>query len=378
MTRRWQTCRKSASNWYVRVHSLVTTIDQLEARASVPGLPPPCNQATGGGPRLVAAHGFIDIGNSVVVAPQCEKQCIAYAVRLMPMLQHAQAALERPTPASTTVASGPIEIEDVLVHLLSHLEPAELAHASATCAFWCLAASQVVLSSAWLSRILGSCGMRQQVAGELGTTIDVDYAALEPFYDGQPSGTGLRCLHAVAASEVIVEYAGIALPTNPEDGTYALAIEYRDVQNAAMSLMDTPHDDLSSVVIHPAAVKSLRKWMLKASLGPDVDPDGLKAKDAGDAFVRKLAYDCELPRVLDASVFGNVSAFIKDDRDAPNCAIGWTAASILAGQPHAFVVALQDIAAGVELSVDYGDEYDRHWLRAPGGYALGTPSLARL
>ena len=43
-------------------------------------------------------------------------------------------------------------------------------------------------------------------------TIDVDYAALEPFYEGQPSGTGLRCLRAVATSEVVVEYAGIALP----------------------------------------------------------------------------------------------------------------------------------------------------------------------
>ena len=324
-------------------------------------------ESTGGGTRLVAASGFIDIGNSVAVAPDAE-QCIAYAERLMPMLQHARnakAALQRPIPASgalfdVAMPSGPIAIEDVLIHLLSHLEPAELAHASAACAFWCLAARQVVLSSTWLSRVLGSCGMQLQVAGELGMTIDVDYAALEPFYDGQPSGTGLRCLHAVAASEVIVEYAGIALPTNPEDGTYALAIEYRDVQNAAMSLMNTPHDDISSVVIHPAAVKSLRKWMLKASLGPDVDPGGLKAKDAGDAFVHKLY--CELPRVLDASVFGNVSAFIKDDRDAPNCAIGWTAASILAGQPHAYVVALQDIAAGVEVSIDYGDNYDRHWL----------------
>ena len=353
MPRAKQFAKKSAEG---KIFSLVTTIDQLEARASVPGPPSPCNQSTGGGPRLVAADGFIDIGNSVVVAPQVEEQCIAYAERLVPMLQHAQAALERPTPASTTVACGPFAIEDVLIHLLSHLEPAELAHASAACAFWCLAARQVVLSSTWLSRVLGSCGMQLQVAGELGMTIDVDYAALEPFYDGQPSGTGLRCLRAVAASEVIVEYAGIALPTNPSDGTYVLAIERVDVLNAAMSLMNTPHDDLSSVVIHPAAVESLRKWALEASL----DPHGWKAALRRDAFVSNLYQ--ELPRVLDASVFGNVSAFIKDERDAPNCAIGWTAASILAGQPHAYVVALQDIAAGVEVSIDYGDNYDRHWL----------------
>ena len=349
-----------------RVRGLVTTIDQLEARASIPGPPPPCNQVTGGGPRLVAADGFIDIGNSVVVAPQVEKQCIAYAVRLMPMLQHAQAALERPTPASTTVASGPIEIEDVLVHLLSHLEPAELAHASAACAFWCLAARQVVLSSTWLSRVLGSCGMQLQVAGELGMTIDVDYAALEPFYDGQPSGTGLRCLRAVAASEVIVEYAGITLPANPsveskgDASTYGLAVERDDVENAAMSLMNTPHDDLSSMVIHPAAAESLRKWMLEASL----DPTGRQAWSCRETFIRNL-YE-ELPRAVDARVFGNVSRFIKDETEAPNCAMGWTTASILAGQPHAYVFALQDIAAGVELSVDYGKYYDRHWLRAPG------------
>ena len=90
-------------------------------------------QPTCGGnqrPRLVAAAGFIDIGNSVVVAPMVEEQCISRAVRLMPMLQHARnakAALE-PTPAGTHVAMpcGPIALEDILIHLLSHLEPAEL------------------------------------------------------------------------------------------------------------------------------------------------------------------------------------------------------------------------------------------------------------
>ena len=245
---------------------LVTTIDHLEARASVPGPPSPCNQSIGGGPRLVAAAGFIDIGNSIVVAPQEEEQCIAYAERLMPMLQHARNANAALASMTVAMPSGPIAIEELLIHLLSHLEPAELAHASAACAFWRLAARQVVLSSSWLSRILGVWGLRLQVAGELGVTIDVDYAALEPFYDGQPSGTGLRCLRAVAASEVIVEYAGIALPRKPADGTYALAITFNDVREAAMSLMNTPHDNLSSVVVHPAAVESLRKWVLNASL----------------------------------------------------------------------------------------------------------------
>ena len=220
-----------------------------------------------GGPRLVAAAGFIDIGNSIVVAiRRWEEQCIAYAERLMPMLQHARNANAALASMTVAMPSGPIAIEELLIHLLSHLEPAELAHASAACAFWRLAARQVVLSSSWLSRILGVWGLRLQVAGELGVTIDVDYAALEPFYDGQPSGTGLRCLRAVAASEVIVEYAGIALPAKPSDGTYALAITFNDVREAAMSLMNTPHDNLSSVVVHPAAVESLRKWVLNASL----------------------------------------------------------------------------------------------------------------
>ena len=110
-------------------------------------------QPTCGGnqrPRLVAAAGFIDIGNSVVVAPMVEEQCISRAVRLMPMLQHARnakAALE-PTPAGTHVAMpcGPIALEDILIHLLSHLEPAELGDASATCAFWRIAARQAVVA----------------------------------------------------------------------------------------------------------------------------------------------------------------------------------------------------------------------------------------
>ena len=350
---------------------LVTTIDHLEARASVPGPPSPCNQSIGGGPRLVAAAGFIDIGNSIVVAiRRWEEQCIAYAERLMPMLQHARNANAALASMTVAMPSGPIAIEELLIHLLSHLEPAELAHASAACAFWRLAARQVVLSSSWLSRILGAWGMRLQVAGELGVTIDVDYAALEPFYDGQPSGTGLRCLRAVAASEVIVEYAGIALPAKPSDGTYALAITFNDVREAAMSLMNTPHDNLSSVVVHPAAVESLRKWVLNASLDSLqsvwTPTDGSSLGRPGPACLEFIQHlHKELPLVLDARVFGNVSRFIKDDCEAPNCAIGWTAASILAGQPHAYVVALQDIAAGVELSMDYGEHYDRHWLPGP-------------
>ena len=328
------------------------------------------DQPTGGGdqrPRLVAAAGFIDIGNSVVVAPEAEEQCIACAVRLLPMLQHARnakAALEA-TPAGTNVAMpcGPIALEDILIHLLSHLEPAELGHASATCTFWRLAARQVMLSSSWLSRILGACGMRLQVAGALGMTIDVDYAALEPFYEGQPSGTGLRCLRAVATSEVVVQYAGIALPAHPSVATYALGLEMTDVQSAVMKI---PHDDLSSVVVHPAAAESLHKWVLEESLGPH----GLDSNRCCDAFVINLYR--ELPRALDARVFGNVSRFIKDETEAPNCAIGWTTESILAGQPHAYVVALQDIAAGVELSMDYGKYYDRHWLR-PLGEAYRWP-----
>ena len=273
---------------------------------------------------------------------------------------------------------GPIALEDILIHLLSHLEPAELGDASATCAFWRLAARQVVLSSAWLSRILGACGMRLQVAGALGMTIDVDYAALEPFYEGQPSGTGLRCLRAVATSEVVVEYAGIALPARPSGATccnYALGLEITDVQSAVIKI---PPDDLSSVVTHPAAAESLRKWVLEEKpLDPNglqaVDPHGYGSSPCCDAFVSNLYR--ELPRALDARVFGNVSRFIKDETEAPNCAIGWTTESILAGQPHAFVVALQDIPAGVELSMDYGKYYDRHWrVQYPdesGGYGPG-------
>ena len=333
------------------------------------------DQPTGGGnqlPRFVAAAGFIDIGNSVVVAPMVEEQCISRAVRLMPMLQHARNA----KVAGTNVAMpcGPIALEDILIHLLSHLEPAELGDASAACAFWRLAARQVVLSSAWLSRILSACGMRLQVAGALGMTIDVDYAALEPFNEGQPSGTGLRCLRAVATSEVVVEYAGILLasPAYPSVATYALSLEITDVQSAVMKI---PPDDLSSVVTHPAAAESLRKWVLEEKpLDPNglqaVDPHGYGSSPCCDAFVSNLYR--ELPEALDARVFGNVSRFIKDETEAPNCAIGWTTESILAGQPHAFVVALQDIPAGVELSMDYGKYYDRHWLR-PLGEAYRWP-----
>ena len=213
-------------------------------------------------------------------------------------------------------------------------------------------------------------------------TIDVDYAALEPFYEGQPSGTGLRCLRAVAASETIVQYAGIKLPDNPSggprlrDNTYALGLERSDVQSAVMKI---PPDDLSSVVTHPAAAESLRKWVLEEeSLDPNVwapgrnswNPHGYDRGPCFDAFIDNLSR--ELPEALDARVFGNVSRFIKDETEAPNCAIGWTTESILAGQPHAYVVALQDIAAGVELSIDYGKGYDRHWLR-PLGEAYRAP-----
>ena len=213
--------------------------------------------------------------------------------------------------------------------------------------------------------------------------IDVDYAALEPFYEGQPSGTGLRCLRAVATSEVVVEYAGIALPAGPSGArctaypsdarcNYALGLEITDVQSAVMKI---PPDDLSSVVTHPAAAESLRKWVLEEKpLDPNglqaVDPHGYGSSPCCDAFVSNLYR--ELPQALDARVFGNVSRFIKDETEAPNCAIGWTTESILAGQPHAYVVALQDIAAGVELSMDYGKYYDRHWLR-PLGEAYRWP-----
>ena len=101
-----------------------------------------------------------------------------------------------------------------------------------------------------------------------------------------------------------------------------------------------------------------------------VDPHGYGSSPCCDAFVSNLYR--ELPEALDARVFGNVSRFIKDETEAPNCAIGWTTESILAGQPHAYVVALQDIAAGVELSMDYGKYYDRHWLR-PLGEAYRSP-----
>ena len=348
-------------------------------------------QSTGGSaqrlPNLRIAPGFIDIGNSVCMAPMMEEKCISYAERLMPMLQRALRMDTRPgyTPAvdgscssSAIVSSGPIGTEelteDVLIHMLSHLEPNDLAHASAACACWRLAATQVVLSSPWLSRTFSSCGMRLQAAGELGVTIDVDYAALEPFYDGQPSGTGLRCSRAVAASEVVVEYAGLALP--PEalhragrsfDGTYALGIEYEDICNATDSLMNGPCD----YRVHPAASGPLNVWL------ESLDSPGIwKSRSSKGSFIETLRR--ELPSVLDARVFGNVSRFIKDERKEPNCAIGWTTASILAGQPHAYVVALQDIAAGVELSIDYGSLYDRYWLRRTGMMHVREPFVCHV
>ena len=334
-------------------------------------------------PNLCIAPGFIDIGNSVCVAPtMMEKKCISYAERLMPMLQRALRMDTRPgyTPAvdgscssSAIVSSGPIGTEelteDVLIHMLSHLKPNDLARASAACACWRLAATQVVLSSPWLSRTFSSCGMRLQAAGELGVTIDVDYADLEPFYVGQPSGTGLRCSRAVAASEVVVEYAGLALP--PEalhragrsfDGTYALGIEYEDICNATDSLMNGPCD----YRVHPAASGPLNVWLESLD-----SPNSWKSRFSRGSFIETLRR--ELPSVLDARVFGNVSRFIKDERKAPNCAIGWTTASILAGQPHAYVVALQDIAAGVELSIDYGSLYDRYWLKRTGMMHVREP-----
>ena len=73
--------------------------------------------------------------------------------------------------------SSHVAIEEILIHVLSHLGPAELAHANASCAFRHLAGTQVVLSTAWLSRTIGAaCGMLLQMEGEL--TTDVDYAAL--------------------------------------------------------------------------------------------------------------------------------------------------------------------------------------------------------
>ena len=349
MPRVAQTARKCTSGRLLRAPS------QLAATS---------DQPTGGGnqlPRFVAAAGFIDIGNSVVVAPEAEEQCIACAVRLMPMLQHARnakAALEA-TPAGTNVAMpcGPIALEDILIHLLSHLEPAELGQASAACTFWRLAARQVVLSSPWLSRSISACGIQLQVAGELGVAVDVDYAALEPFHDGQPSGTGLRCLRSVAASEVVVEYAGIALPACPSVSTYALGLEVEDVRSATDALMNSPHD----YRIHPDVAETVAELL---RVHEEDSPGSLDPYEWHRLCRKGLIWHLQLslPRALDARVFGNVSRFIKDERDAPNCAIRWTTASILAGQPHAYVVALQDIAAGCELSIDYGEHYDRHWV----------------
>ena len=297
---------------------------------------------------------FIDIGNSIGVAPEVEEECVSYAVQLMTMLQRVHSAA-----ASTNAAmpSGPIEVEDVLVHLLSHLEPADLAYAGATCAFWRLAARQVVLSSPWLSRSISACGIQLQVAGELGVAVDVDYAALEPFHDGQPSGTGLRCLRSVVASEVIVEYAGIALPACPSVSTYALGLEVEDVRSATDALMNSPYD----YRIHPDVAETVAELL---RVHEEDSPGSLDPYEwhrlCRKGLIAHLQFS--LPRALDARVFGNVSRFIKDERDAPNCAIRWTTASILAGQPHAYVVALQDIAAGCELSIDYGEHYDRHWV----------------
>ena len=322
------------------------TIKPLEAQASAPVPPSP---SIGGGPRLGADVGFIDIGNAIVIAPKEDEKCIElvkYAERLVGLLQRAREA--NVAPANLTPSGGPIAVEDALVHLLSQLEPAELVRASATCAFWRLAATQVMLSSSWLSRILGACGMRLNV-GEL--TPDVLYDKLESFDDAQASGRGLRCTHALKANDVLVEYAGLSGRLHPRilsDGKYTLTLQKEDVWDAVRCLTKVPEEDLPSVVVHPAAADSMRNW-IAASFSPDRP---VRFFDALEGV---------LPIHGDARVFGNVSRFIKDETEAPNCAIGWTAASILAGQPHAYVVALHDIDVGVELSMDYGDSYDRDW-----------------
>ena len=251
----------------------------------------------------------------------------------------------RPPPGAAAATEGiHLLSEDMLVHLLSHLEPADLVRSSAACAFWRLAARQVVLSSPWLSHALGL-----QVAGEMGVTTDVDYSAFEPFFVGQPSGTGLRCLHAVKAEQTLLEYAGIRLEYAGSeyafDSEYALRLEPDQVSRAIDILKDNPR----GYPVHPDAAESLRAWL--------ESPDSNVLRQAFHDVLQHV-----LPRWIDARIFGNVSRFIKDETEAPNCAIGWTTASILAGQPRAFIFALQDIAARVELSIDYGPYYDRHWL----------------
>ena len=265
----------------------------------------------------------------------------------------------RPPPGAAAATEGiHLLSEDMLVHLLSHLEPADLARSSAACAFWRLAARQVMLSSPWLSHALGL-----QVAGEMGLTTDVDYSAFEPFFVGQPSGTGLRCLHAVKAEQTLLEYAGIALEYTPEytgtsqrsfDSEYALGLEPGDVSRAMDILKDNPRD----YRVHPAAAESLRAWL--------ASPDSNVLRQASIDKLQQV-----LPRWIDARIFGNVSRFIKDENEAPNCAIGWTTASILAGEPHAYIFALQDVAAGVELSINYGPHYYRYWMPKPT-YSLYT------
>ena len=350
---RGETARKSTQGRRLRTSGLMATADQRVA----------ATDWTEGGthphPNLAVADGFIDIGSSVGVAPMAEAH--SSALHLMPMLQHALRTAAMP-PAGTSMVSGPIDIEDVLVHLLSHLEPADLARSGAVCGFWRLAATRVALSSPWLSRTLGACGIQLQVVGGVGVTADVDYAALEPFHDGQPSGSGLRCLRAIAAAKVVVEYAGIALPACPVVGTYALGLEIEDVRSATDALMNNPDD----YRLHPDLAEALRAWE-EESL-ESLDPYEWRRLSRTNELACRLQH--ALPRALDARVFGNVSRFIKDEREAPNCAICWTTASILAGQPHAYVIALQDIAAGAELSIDYGEHYDRHWV--PDGQPVFT------
>ena len=325
-------------------------------------------------PGLNGAVGFIDIGRSVVVATRFkappegarqERRCLERAEQLMPMLERAFSRQAGPPPGAADAATEGIHLlsedmlvgaadaategihllsEDMLVHMFSHLEPADLGRSSAACAFWRLAAMRVVLSSPWLSHALGL----QVADGEMGVTTDAD--CFEPFFVGQPSGVGLRCSHAVKAEQTLLEYAGIRLEYIGErstvDGEYALRLEPDQVSRAIDILKDNPGE----YRLHPAAAKSLRAWL--------ASPDS--------RALRLLCIDKlqqVLPRWIDARIFGNVSRFIKDETEAPNCAVGWTAASILAGQPRAYIVALQDINAGVELSMDYGQHYDRHWLQ---------------